>query len=116
MTSLLSLACARTLTLLATTDAWPATKGTVRNSAAAFFGAGAFFSAFFFGVFFFSDCAVGAFVLFATFVEAAAGTFVAAVAEMAGAGGALVTCCANRLPETKTAKTNQIFFFIMLTY
>src|SRR3954468_183744 len=108
MTSLLSLACARTFTLLATTVACPATSGTVRNSAAAFFGAGAFFCVFFFGAFFFSALAAGAFVL----VETAAGVFVAAGTEIAGAGGALVTCCANKLPETKTARTKQIFFFI----
>src|ERR1035441_4899375 len=66
-TSLLSLAWPRTLTLLATTDAWPAISGTVLSSGAgAFFFATAFFSgaftAFFFPAFFFAALTAGAFV------------------------------------------------------
>ena len=48
-----------------------------------------------------------------TVVDEGAGALVDAGAEMAGAGGAFVTC-ADKLPEIKTAKTNQIFFFIIV--
>src|SRR6266581_6737011 len=111
MTSLLSLAWPRTLTLLAITLAWPATRGVVRNSAIAFFGAGAFFSAFFFGVFFFSALAAGALVGPEVFVLVAE-ALVGAAAGMAGAGGALVTSWAGRLPQIIAAKIRTIFLFI----
>src|ERR1019366_8999342 len=85
-TSLLSLAWPRTLTLLATTTAGPATSGTVFNSGAGAFFSGAF-SAFFFAAFFFTALADGALVLAvagATFaVGAAAGVAIGA------AGGGL---------------------------
>src|ERR1017187_5471938 len=76
-TSLLSLAWPRTLTLLATTTAGPASIGTVLSSGAgAFCFATAFFSgafsAFFFAAFFFPALTAGAFVF------AVAGAIVAA--------------------------------------
>src|ERR1035438_2258783 len=103
-TSLLSLAWPRTLTLLATTDAGPATSGTVLSS-----GAGAFFfaTAFFFPAFFFAALTAGAFVL----VDA--GATVPAIGVVRGAeGGGLVACCANTLVESITPRINQQLFFI----
>src|ERR1019366_2329545 len=109
-TSLLSLAWPRTLTLLATTLAGPATSGTVLSSGAgAFFFATAFFSgafsAFFFADFFFTALAAGAFVFAVVGATVAAGA--AAGIAMGAEGGGLVACCANKLVESIAPKINQ---------
>src|SRR5258708_1983403 len=81
-TSLLSLAWPRTLTLLASTTAGPATSGTVFNSAA---------RSFFFEAGFFSDFFFAALVFLAGL---AAGALVAALVAPRAAGGALVSASA----------------------
>src|SRR5450759_2438331 len=82
-TSLLSLAWPRTLTLLATTVAGPATSGTVLSS-----GAGAFFlaTAFFFAAFFFAALAVGALGVAVAGASVAAGAAAGMAIGAAGVG------------------------------
>jgi len=114
--SLLSLAWPRTLTLLATTIAGPATSGIVRNSGqVAVFRAGAFFTGALcaiFGVdFFFAALAAGAFVLAAAGARSAGG---AATGIWMAAGGAVsVASCASKLVESIIPNTNQQLYFII---
>src|SRR5438445_2206772 len=100
MTSLLSFACPRTLTLLATTVALPATSGTVRNSGSFFLATAAFCA--FFADFFFADLAAGALVAWVVFVPC--------VVAVAPAG--FVTGWAARLNEIIPQKISHRFFFI----
>src|SRR5664279_4330681 len=114
-TSLFSLAWPRTLTLLATTIAGPATSGTVLSSrAGALFLATAFFSgafgAFFFAAFFFPVLAAGALVLAVSGASVAAGAGAGIAIGAAGVG--LVACCANKLVESIAPRINKQFFFI----
>jgi len=104
ITSLLSLACPRTFTLLAMTTAGPGISGTVRNSVP-----GSFFLAalllFFFAVFFFSALAVTLFV-FAAVGALVAGDAAAAVSSP-GDGGAFVACWASKLVEITAVKISK---------